>query len=103
MYCSYKDSPSLFMMSCVEWQDMLKENGMDVTVSCISDLKEGKPWMMCREAWITLDEVRQSPCLSCPGVLLCDGRCNRAKSFDRDHLHTLSSPQTPVGFIDSFE
>ena len=26
--------------------------------SAISDLKEGKPWMICRESWITLEQVR---------------------------------------------
>jgi hypothetical protein len=30
---------------------------MELTVSCVSDLKEGKPWMMCREEWISIDEA----------------------------------------------
>ena len=38
-------------------QDTLADNGMELTVSCVSDLKEGKPWMMCREEWISIDEA----------------------------------------------
>lgn len=41
-------------------RDILKANGMEVTVSAISDLKEGKPWMMCRESWITLEEAQKA-------------------------------------------
>mmetsp|Transcript_80320 Transcript_80320/g.117740 ORF Transcript_80320/g.117740 Transcript_80320/m.117740 type:complete len:370 (-) Transcript_80320:151-1260(-) len=41
-------------------KDILKANDMDVTVSCIADLKEGKPWMMCKESWISLDEAQKA-------------------------------------------
>ena len=32
-------------------QATLKANGMDVSVMAVSNLKEGKPWMLCREKW----------------------------------------------------
>lgn len=41
-------------------KDILKDNGMELTVSAISDLKEGKPWMICRESWITLEQAQQA-------------------------------------------
>jgi hypothetical protein len=33
---------------------------MELTVSAVSDLKEGKPWMMCRDTWITFDDAMKA-------------------------------------------
>lgn len=36
----------------------LAANGMDVSVMAVSGKKDGKPWMICREEWITLSDFK---------------------------------------------
>lgn len=38
----------------------LAANGMDVSVMAVSNLKDGKPWMLCREEWITLQDAKDA-------------------------------------------
>jgi len=38
----------------------LAANGMDVEVMAIADMKDGKPWMLCRDKWITVKDAKSA-------------------------------------------
>ena len=48
-------------------QDILKKQGIEVTVAAIANMKGGKPWMLCKKEGMTLSgfKVSKRRSLSC--------------------------------------
>ena len=64
-------------------QALLSKRGLDVTVAAISELKDGKPWMICSDSTVTVEGFKAA---------LADPEAGKAGDFLEmaDHLKSVA-------------